>query len=294
MTKSAPHRISENHSVAEKLEEVADLLEHQAANPFRVGAYREAAAYIAGLPDPIGDVLATGGPKALEALPTIGRSIAALIVEVLQTGHLGLLETLRGDLDPEKLLQTVPQIGPALAETIHEKLGIETLEALELAAHDGSLAALPGFGARRVRGVQLALAELLGRHRPSRRAAGQPAPPIPETLDVDKEYRRRAQAGTLPRIAPRRFNPGKTAWLPILHTERGDWHFTALFSNTPRAHRLHRAEDWVVIQFDTDAGLAGQCTVVTEHRGAMTGQRVIRGHEAACARYYAEHPDQQG
>ncbi|HEY9040160.1 MAG TPA: helix-hairpin-helix domain-containing protein [Roseovarius sp.] len=287
MTDAAPIRTSENRLVAEKLDEVADLLEHQEANPFRIAAYRDAAAYVARLPGPIRDVLAAGGSKALEALPTIGRSIAAAIIEILQTGHLGLIDTLRGDLDPEKLLQTVPQIGPTLAATAHDQLGIETLEALEVAAHDGRLAALPGFGPRRVRGIQLALAELLGRRRPTGPMRGQSSPPIAETLDVDREYRRRAQARSLPVTTPRRFNPRNKAWLPILHTERGGWHFTAMFSNTPRAHRLRRTDDWVVIRFDKDPGGAGQCTVVTEHSGTLAGKRVIRGHEAACARHYA-------
>jgi hypothetical protein len=289
----------DNLLVAEKLDEVADLLEQQQANPFRTRAFREAAASVSDLDTPIGDNVAEGGAKALEALPKIGPSIAATIVEILQTGHLRMLDTLRGDLDPERLFQTVPQIGPHLAGVIHDALGISTLEALEIAAHDGRLAALPGFGRRRVRGIQYALAELLARRRPTgsilnTRAGGDAdaepaAPPISETLDVDREYRARAQAGSLPVIAPQRFNPNNEAWLPILHTERGDWHFTALYSNTARAHRLQRTRDWVVIRYERDHEGAAQCTVVTEHRGALTGKRVIRGHEAACARYYASH-----
>lgn len=276
----------ENDLLSEKLAEVADLLELQQAGPFRVRAYREAAAYIQSLPFPIRDLLMSNGAKDLEALPTIGTSIAAAIIEILQTGHLRLLDTLRGDLDPEKLLQTVPQIGPHLAAVIHETLGIDSLEALEVAAHDGRLDALPGFGPRRVRGVQYALAELLKRHRPQSHVQTLPDPPIAETLDVDRQYRRDAEAGTLPKITPRRFNVDRSARLPVLHTERGDWHFTALFSNSPRAHRLHRDRDWVVITYEMDREGAHRCTVVTEHRGALAGKRVIRGHEAACARYY--------
>ena len=112
-----------------------------------------------------------------------------------------------------------------------------------------------------------------------------------KVLDVDSEYRLRAEAGDLPMIAPRRFNPERVAWLPILHTERGDWNFTVLYSNTLRAHQLHRTHDWVVVQFDRDTAGAGQCTVVTEQRGELADRRVIRGHEAACARYYASQPE---
>jgi putative hydrolase len=86
----------------------------------------------------------------------------------------------------------------------------------------------------------------------------------------------------LPKIAPRRFNPSGEAWLPILHTERGEWHFTALFSNTARAHELGRNRDWVVIYFHEDSGPEGQRTVVTETRGPAAGQRVVRGREAEC------------
>ena len=112
------------------------------------------------------------------------------------------------------------------------------------------------------------------------------APPVEVLLDVDHEYREKARAGLLPKIAPRRFNPDRTPWLPVLHTRYGPWHFTALFSNTERAHELHRTYDWVVIFFSDPDGDEGQCTVVTERRGDLTGERVVRGREPECGRYY--------
>ena len=99
-------------------------------------------------------------------------------------------------------------------------------------------------------------------------------------LDVDREYRNAATAGQLPTLAPRRFNPAGAAWLPILHTERGAWRFTALFSNTALAHRLGRTRDWVVIFYETDAAPESQCTVVTETHGPLAGRRVVRGRES--------------
>jgi putative hydrolase len=80
-------------------------------------------------------------------------------------------------------------------------------------------------------------------------------------------------------------NPEGKAWLPVLHKRVEPWHFTALFSNTERAHLLHRVYDWVVI-FYSDHGADGQATVVTERRGALSGRRVVRGREPECARYY--------
>jgi putative hydrolase len=109
-------------------------------------------------------------------------------------------------------------------------------------------------------------------------------PAVDLLLDIDAEYRDKAAAGELPKIAPRRFNPEGKAWLPILHAEKGGWHFTALFSNTARAHELGRTGDWVVIYFYDDEHREAQCTVVTETHGPMEGQRVVRGREAECRR----------
>ena len=105
-------------------------------------------------------------------------------------------------------------------------------------------------------------------------------------LDVDSEYLEEAAAGRLSTVAPRRFNPKGQSWLPILHTQRDEWHFTALFSNTARAHELGRTQDWVVVYFYDDDHQEGQHTIVTETRGPLEGKRVIRGREPECAAYY--------
>jgi hypothetical protein len=108
---------------------------------------------------------------------------------------------------------------------------------------------------------------------------------VAEILDVDREYRAAAARGELQTIAPRRFNPAGEAWLPILHTRRGEREYTALFSNTARAHRLGRTGDWVVIYHDGRGG-ERQATVVTATRGALRGRRVVRGREPACEAHY--------
>jgi hypothetical protein len=105
-------------------------------------------------------------------------------------------------------------------------------------------------------------------------------------LEVDKKYRYRAATGKLKTIAPRRFNPGRKSWLPIMHTEKNGWRFTAMFSNTARAHGLNKTHDWVVIYFEKD-GEEDQCTVVTEQRGPLEGQRVVRGREKECRALYS-------
>ena len=269
-----------------KLAQTADLLEQQGASPFRVTAYRRASETVSRLSRDIRELAGTEGSAGLIKLPNIGKGIASAIQELLTTGSWAQLERLRGTLDPVQLFQTVPGIGPKMAEQIHEALHIDTLEALEAAAWDGRLETVRGMGGRRITGIRNALTALLGKtRRPSRLAAGK-EPPVITILEVDAEYRRQAEQGSLPLIAPRRFNPDGTAWLPVLHTHRDDWHYTLLYSNTARAHELKRTHDWVVVYFYDDHHQEGQCTVVTETRGPLTGQRVVRGRELECRDYY--------
>ena len=182
-----------NRTVAGHLRRMAARLADEDANPFRVQAYRHAADTIEALPDDLRAVIAAGGEAALRALPGIGPSLAAKILDLVQR-------------EPEP--------------------------------HD--------------------------------------EPPLAVLLEVDDDYRRRAATGALPRVAPRRHNPSGAAWLPVLHTQRGPWHFTALFSNTAHAHDLHRTADWVVLHYHRAGGASGQCTVVTED-----GRRVVRGDVGA-------------
>jgi putative hydrolase len=269
-----------------KLAQAADLLEQQGANPFRVSAYRRASDTVSRLARDIGELAQAEGTVGLVRLPGIGTGIAAAIQELLGTGNWAQLERLRGTLDPAQLFRTVPGIGPKLAEQIHDSLHIDTLEALEAAAYDGRLERVPGMGTRRVTATRNALVQLLGRPRRSPRPITESDPDIAALLGVDRDYRERAEQGALPLIAPRRFNPEGRAWLPVLHTERGDWHYTLMYSNTARAHELKRNRDWVVVYFYDDHHEEGQCTIVTETRGPLTGLRVVRGQEPACRDYY--------
>lgn len=275
-----------NTFVADKLREAAALMEAQNADPFRVAAYRRAARTIEDLDQPIDAVFAKGGLDGLEALPGIGPSIGAAIAEMLRTGRWSRLERLRGAADPVALFQTIPGVGPGLAREIHESLQVDSLETLEAAAHSGALETVAGIGPRRAAMIRAALHDMLARRRP-RPTDHVREPGVDLLLDVDAEYRRRAVASELPTIAPRRMNPRGEAWLPILHTQRGTWEFTALYSNTPRCHDLKKVGDWVVIYFRTGDGPEGQRTVVTETRGPLAGHRVVRGREGECQAFYA-------
>ncbi len=274
----------QNAMIAGRLEEVAMLLEEQHANPFRVTAYRRAAETLRHLATPVGDILKKKGLEGLDELPTIGESIARSVRALVMTGRLPLLERLRGESTPEALLMSVSGIGHITAERLHDELGITSLEELELAAYDGRLHDVAGIGDKRLQGIRDLLTARLGRLQRIRTPENE-APSVDELLEVDSEYLNKAASGELRRIAPRRFNPNHEPWLPILHTQRGNRHYTALFSNTAKAHELGKTHDWVVLYCDAGKG-EQQYTVMTYTWGSLKDKRVVRGREAECKEFY--------
>jgi DNA polymerase (family 10) len=151
-------------------------------------------------------------------------------------------------------LEEVPGVGPRIAPVIRQMLTHPRLPPLEAL-----------------------------RQKDETSVGDQPArePSMEELLDVDREYREKAVAGALPLIAPQRFNPSGDRWLPVLHTHRGSRGYTALHSNTERAHRLGRSRDWVVI-YARDTTGEHQYTVITSTHGPLRGHRVVAGHERQC------------
>lgn len=280
-----------NQQVAEQLREIGHILEQQKANPFRSRAYFNAALVIEELDQSLQNIIEHDGIKGLIALPHIGEGIARSIYESVATGHMTRLESLQGESDPIRLLQTVPGIGRAFAEKIYKHLHIKSLEALEMAVRSGRLAKVPGLGEKRLKGIQAWLTTTLGERKTKQRQAQhtEHEPSIALLLKVDKDYQIKSASGKLPTIAPKRFNPDNKAWLPVLHSTQSHWHFTALYSNSALAHKLNRTHDWVVIYFYDDHHQEGQHTVVTETRGPLQGKRVVRGREVECREYYEQH-----
>lgn len=261
----------ENTHIADMLDEVAALLEAQDADPFRVRAWKLGARTLRELKRPAADIVDESGRSGLEKLEHIGPVLARSVQQIVQRGKLALLDRLRGDVGPEALLTTLPGIGEVLAHRIYSELGVESLEQLEIVANDGRLEKLPGVGPRRAAAVREILASRLAHHRAARKIA---VPSVELLLEIDQLYRLRAAEGTLRRICPKRMNPERKAWLPIMHASRDGWHFTALFSNTALAHTLGRTNDWVVLYCERD-GIESQFTVVDAPSG-----RVVRGREA--------------
>ena len=135
----------ENIDVAKVFNEVADLLEIQGANVFRVRAYRNAARTVEMLGAPVESMVSSG--SKLEELPGVGKDLAGKIREIVETGELGMLRELAKEL-PEGLvaLMRIPGVGPKRAKQVYESLGIATLDDLEAAARAGKLRELRGLG----------------------------------------------------------------------------------------------------------------------------------------------------
>lgn len=274
----------DNQEIARVLDEVADLLAWSGANPFRVRAYRQAAGTIRQLERPAAEILASEGTAGLERLEHIGPGLAAAIRSLVETGSLRLLDELRAEATPEEVLRGLPGVGPELAERMVAALGLSTVAELEAALVEGRLAEVPGVDPRLAAAMREELERRLGRPL---EAPGAERPPVEELLDVDREYREKAAAGQLFTVAPKRFNPKKEAWLPVLHTRRGPRRYTALFSNTKLAHDLGKTRDWVVLYYRRPGEREGQATVVTETEGELAGRRVVRGRERETREAYA-------
>jgi DNA polymerase (family 10) len=134
-----------NSEVIAILNEVADILEIQGANPFRVRAYRNGARTISGLGRNVADMVAED--EDLTDLQGIGTDLAGKIEEIVATGSLEQLEELRSATSSEltRLLK-IEGLGPKRVKQLHDELGVSRLEELEAAGEAGEIAELEGFG----------------------------------------------------------------------------------------------------------------------------------------------------
>lgn len=150
----------ENLDIAHTLTLLADLLEIQGANPFRIRAYRNAVNTVNGLSKPLHAMVAAG--EDLTALPGIGKNVAAHIVELLETGTIGRLEEVEAEI-PRSLaeLMALDGVGPKKAKRLFDELDVRTVDDLESALEEERVEGLEGFGARSAEKIRLAIAEHL-------------------------------------------------------------------------------------------------------------------------------------
>src|SRR5215212_9557102 len=135
-----------NRDVATLFDEIADLLEFQNANPFRVRAYRNAARRITDLSEPLANVAADPNRK-LTDIDGIGKDLAQKIEELLETGSIAMLEKLRSEIPGGVLAMVrIPGMGPKKAAALFKELGLTSLDALRAACQADQVSALKGFG----------------------------------------------------------------------------------------------------------------------------------------------------
>ena len=151
-----------NADLAAAFEQVADLLDLQQANPFRIRAYRNAARLVGELKLDLVAQVEQGRP--LPRLPGIGPDLAGKIEEFARTGHLALLDRLRAQIPSgvAEMLQ-LPGLGPRRVRALYEELHVTSPAQLARAARDGRVRELPGFGVRSEAGILAAIAAHVGR-----------------------------------------------------------------------------------------------------------------------------------
>ena len=136
----------QNAEIARQFEELADLLEIQGANPFRLRAYRNAARTISGLPDSIQEIV-HNDPKELQELPGIGKDLAEKIQTIVESSTLPQLEELKEQIPPDVVrMLDIPGIGPKKVAFLFSELNIHSLDDLKAAAENGVIAEQKGFG----------------------------------------------------------------------------------------------------------------------------------------------------
>jgi len=185
-----------NAAIARKFHELADLLEIQGANPFRVRAYRNAASIVEGSSRPLEDRVAEG--EDLSAIKGIGEDLAGQIKELVETGDLSQLQTLQKDV-PEQLseLMRLDQLGPKRTRAIHDELGVSSLKELKQVAEAGKIRELSGFGAKTEKKILEGVDKLSDRdHRTRLGEAEQVAAPLLAYLDELEEVSQIEVAGS--------------------------------------------------------------------------------------------------
>ena len=186
----------ENIEIGKVLSQVADLLEIQKSNPFRIRAYRNAARFVADHASPMRKLVEEGAD--LTQFPGIGKDMSQSIRDLVETRSLALLDELSQQVPRSLILiMKLPGVGPNKARLLWQEKGIETVEQLEAAAVEGTLVGIPGFGEKSQAKV-LAGIEHLRQHRGRFKLseADQLVAPLLEHMQATPELLRLEVAGS--------------------------------------------------------------------------------------------------
>ena len=192
-----------NKEIAELFGRLADLLEVEGANAFRVRAYRNAARVLGGLSPSLADLVAQG--EDLTRYPGIGEDLAGKIRTIVETGRLPLLDEVSQRVPPELSdLMAIKGLGPKGVKALYEQLQVDSLEDLERAARNGEIRELKGFGAKTEEAILEGIERLrgAGERRTLLADAEEVAEPLAaylrqapgvEAIEVAGSYRRRKE-----------------------------------------------------------------------------------------------------
>lgn len=195
-----PSMAVHNADIAAIFDEIADLLEIQGENTFRVRAYRNAARTVGEFPRDLKVLIDSGG--GLPKLPGVGADLAGKITEICSTGACALLVELHKKLPAAiSALLALPGLGPKRVKVLHDALEVNTLEDLERALRSGRVREIPGFGEKTEQHLLQALAVRSGEgHRFKLAVAMQYAIPLVAHLKRVHGVREAVAAGSLRRM----------------------------------------------------------------------------------------------
>lgn len=189
----------QNADVAEIFNKIADILDIQGENPFRIRAYRNAARTVTNLPRNVSDMIASD--EDLTELSGIGKDLAGKIKEIVETGSLSQLKELEQETPPElSELMKVENLGPKRVSALHQSLGINSLKDLKEAAEKGNIRDIEGFGEKTEQQILEALEQEVGEEKRIKlQEAEQRADPLVNFLKKTKGVKDITVAGSFRR-----------------------------------------------------------------------------------------------
>jgi DNA polymerase (family X) len=188
-----------NADIEEIFRKVADLLDIQNANPFRIRAYRNAAVTIGRMSGNVADMVAR--QEDLTELPGIGADLSKKILEIVETGRLRYLDTLEKNAGASfSELMDIPGLGPRKVRALYDALGTRNIDELEAAAREGEISSVPGFGEKTEQNILKEISRLRERSRRlTWHAARQAAAPLVDYMRGCDEIRQVEIAGSFRR-----------------------------------------------------------------------------------------------
>ena len=175
-----------NDVLAEQFDLLADLMELEGADSFRIGAYRKASARIRETPSSVAQLALDGKAKLLQG---IGKTIEAKIVEVVDDGEIHALTKRKAEVPAEvATFMRLPGLGPKTARRIWKELGITTVDGLKAAAAAQQLRGHAGIGAGTEEKIATALAKPQSAQGPRRSLLGTTLPKLRAVVDELREH----------------------------------------------------------------------------------------------------------